>query len=122
MTFSTNNNEVFMSVGIEGVKAVIKLAVDLEVAVSKSTADGKFDVLDIGNFVQPVLDVPGLIANAGDLVTELKDLSAEESAEVLAYAASLQLDGVKAQAYFQLGLKVLQANIGFVAEFKAIKG
>lgn len=71
--------------GIENLKKVIKLVLDLQKQGQVALADGKFTLLDIPGFLDELLQIPGLINSRETIVAEFNDLTKDEIDELNAY-------------------------------------
>lgn len=105
--------------GINELKQVLKFAVDLGIAVDKAAADHKIDVADLQFLMVPLMSAGPAFAAAKQIVPEFKDLSAEEVAELSAYAINvLQLTNEKTELIVEASLKLAVELFKYVSLFK----
>jgi len=100
--------------GTEETKDVLALGLSLGMAVDKSLADGKIDWSDAANLVDVVRTAPAAISGITNVPNELKDLSAEEKAELMAWSKAefdLRDDGLEATVEAGLGVGLAIANL-----------
>lgn len=109
-----------MALGIDAAKKVEEFLLDVGSAVVKSLEDGKFDLGDVFNFVEPLMLLEPALAVVKDVPAELADLSLEEGLELISLVAS---------KFPQLGaqkVKVLEASLKLVIAgvelYHAVKG
>lgn len=106
--------------GIEAAKKVELFLLDVASSVVKSLEDGKFDLGDVFNFVQPLMELEPALSAVKDVPPELADLSLDEGMELISLAASKfpQLDEKK--------VKILKASLKLVVDgvelYHAVKG
>lgn len=107
-------------VGVKELKEAVDLALGVVKAAGAVTADGKVDLADIGALIElsPLVG-PG-IAGADQIPAELKDLSAEEAAEVSAHVmAKLVVKDAKARKIIEDSLAVALALHKLVKTIRA---
>ena len=85
------------ALGIENLKSVVGFAGDVARKVKAFKADGKYDWWERLRSLGLVVEGVQLLPRYNDLLNEIKDLSASEYAELVAYAvAEFGLDGTRA--------------------------
>lgn len=72
--------------GVENIKKVVKLGIDLAEQVQTAAADG-WQPMDALGFIDELAQIPGVIKNAGEVPAEVADLDDAEKNEVIAYVA-----------------------------------
>jgi len=111
-------SEVQPTVGVKELKEMIVLAakvVNTGFAVAK---DGKVGFEDIGYLMALIPAIQPALDGAGVIPSELKDLSVEEAAELVAFVgAELALESEKAKALVEKGLKLSFAIYDFAKAF-----
>jgi hypothetical protein len=71
--------------GVENSKQVLDLIFSLGGAVKTSLADGKFDLMDIANFISIFPKLEPALKDISHVPHELKDLDADEAKELQEY-------------------------------------
>lgn len=101
-------------------KEVLSLVVALYKAGSKSLADGKLDLSDAANLLALLPKVGPAFADLSKIPLELKDLDAQDAADLVAHVASeLGQDNAKAAQVASAGLKLVFDVVDFVKVLKA---
>ena len=107
--------------GIEASKKLLDLGFAFGGAFKKSLADGKIGPEDVQHLIPVIPTFIPFIESVGEIPAEIKDYSAEEGAELLAYGAS-KLGGVvdseRLTAQVQAALKLGLAAIELFKTFK----
>lgn len=70
---------------IKDTKELVKFVVELVNAVDYSLQDGKFSLIDVANFLKPMLSAPNAFNDIKNVSLEIKDLSEEEKVELKEY-------------------------------------
>lgn len=79
--------------GIENAKKAVDLGFSAGEAVKKSLADGKFGAEDFANVLPLVPQIIEVADHGSEIVSEFKDLDADEGAQLIAYSAA-KLGGI----------------------------
>ena len=108
--------------GIESLKVVLHAGAALEKMVVAAKADGKIDMND---FPYLMAAFPALMPLAGaynNVLPELKDLSTEEAAQLIAYAmAEFTIGDEKAKAFVEATLHFAAAGYEYYKAYLAFK-
>lgn len=80
-----------MSLGIDKIKAAMKLAADLRNATADALADGTFQWQEAFGFIPSLMQVQGVAQSVPELVAQVKDASHTEREELAAYAKEVLL-------------------------------
>lgn len=75
-----------MSLGIQETKELFLFGASFGNALGKSLADGKFNLSDIANFIDPATKIPAAFKGIGQVDNELADLDEAEKLELIEYA------------------------------------
>jgi hypothetical protein len=110
--------------GIKELKEMVDFGIDVVNLGLDVAKDKKVDVMDLGKFVSslPSLIASGSAAFSGseEISLELKDLSAEESQEIIAHVMQkLSIEESKAKSIAEKALKAAYANYALIKEIKA---
>lgn len=73
--------------GIENLKVVAKFGITLGEDVAKVLADGKITALEGLGLLPDLMGISGILENKDAIVSEFKDLTSEERAELNTYIA-----------------------------------
>ncbi|MFQ5641702.1 MAG: hypothetical protein ACE5IR_27320 [bacterium] len=73
-------------IGIEETKDLFRFGASFGNALGKTFADGKFQLSEIVNFIQPVTKIPAALTGISQVDDELLDLDETEKAELLQLA------------------------------------
>lgn len=99
------------SVGIKETKELLKFVVELGLAFDKAYADKKFELHELSLLVAPMMDAGPAFEGLDKVGGELKDLTTEEAAELVAFVKDeldLQNDNLEEviENALEVGLKV----------------
>lgn len=98
--------------GIKETKELLKFVLGLGNAAGSAAADKKVDMSDLSALMIPLMSAGEAFAGIGEVPSELKDLTSEECAELLAYCKQeFNIPQDKAEAVVEAALVVL-AEIG----------
>lgn len=97
--------------GIENLKKVIDLGIELEALTVHFVKNGKDWAKDVGDMFAHVpslvMEVQAVVAGGAQIPLEIKDLDGQEAIELLAYVSTkLAVDNVKAQAIIAASLQL----------------
>ncbi len=93
--------------GIEKIKTLALLGIDLAKDVKKTFADGKFKVMEAFRFVDNFNDLEDVLPYTKEIEQEFNDLSLEEVAELKALIADeLNIEETKAEELVEAGLAI----------------
>lgn len=96
------------NVGIENLKNGVSVIIKLGEAADTSLADGKFQVSELFNFLQPLMQVPGIIENKDKVLAELKNLDDAEMQQISATVKSeLQLSNPNTEKIVEAAVDTL---------------
>lgn len=110
------------SQGIAQTKELLKFVVELGMAVDKSLADKKVDITDIQFLMAPLASANAAFTDVSLVKAEMKDISAEEVAELVAFATGeLKLASEKVEAVIETALKLGLDLYKYVQLFKTLK-
>lgn len=73
-------------VGIDKIKAAMKLAADLRNTTADALADGQFQWQEAFAFIPSLMQIQGVVNSAAELVAQVKDADHDERQELEAYA------------------------------------
>lgn len=73
-------------VGIDKIKAAMKLAADLRNTTADALADGTFQWQEAFGFIPSLMQIQGVVNSAAELVEQVKDADHNEREELEAYA------------------------------------
>ena len=108
--------------GINETKELLKFVIELGTAVDKAKADGKIDITDIQFLIAPLASANAAFAGVDQVKVELKDMTAEEAAELVAFATSeLKLSNEKVEVVIETALKLALDLYKYVQLFKSLK-
>lgn len=108
------------TLGIQGTKSVVHLAIMLVMTVEKAKADGKIDVSDIGLLFNLIPAIGPGVEGAKAFPKEMSDLSADEVAELSAFVMSeLTIDDAKAKLVIEKALKLVGSSVELIAAIKS---
>lgn len=104
--------------GIKETKEVLKFVIEFGEAIDKGLADGKLNALDIGLVINPLMQLGPALEGLGQVDDELKDLSAEELAELKAYVETeLDISNDKVEMMIEEGLGMAVKLYKFIGLF-----
>ena len=72
--------------GIDKIKAAMKLAADLRNATADALADGNFQWQEAFAFIPSLLQIQGVVEGASEMIAQIKDASHVEREELETYA------------------------------------
>lgn len=106
--------------GIDSIKAVLLLMFGLQKAYKDAMADGKIDLADLPVIMGLLPQIEGMASHFNDVIPELKDLSAEEGADLVAFAmAHLAITDAHASDVVDKSLKLALAALELAKAIKA---
>ena len=113
-----------MSVGIENLKKVVDLGIEIEKLTAHFIANGKnwpADLKDMFDHVPALVDdIRVLVAGGAQIPEEFKDLDATEAADLAAYVISkLTVDNAKAQIIIDKSFKLVIAAFELIVAIRA---
>jgi hypothetical protein len=107
--------------GIENLKKMVKLSLDLTEQIANSTADG-WQWTDTLSFIDELAAIPGVVKSWKDVSLELKDLSPEEREELYTYVVDeFDLPNDKVELFVENALLQAISLISLVEQFKELK-
>ncbi len=105
--------------GVKETKELISLGIALEKAVVAAKADGKIDINDLPLLLAVLPKLQPAIDGIDQIPAELKDLSAPEAADVVAYVmAELAIGEGKAK---EVALKAVALGVAALDLFRTIQ-
>lgn len=108
--------------GINETKELLKFVLGLGNAAGAVAADGKVDATDLAAIMAPLMSAGPAFAGINLIPAELKDLSPEESSELLAYAQQeFNIPQDKVEAVVEAALGVLVEVGKLIAVIVALK-
>jgi hypothetical protein len=101
--------------GVNEIKDILKLSASIGNAFAKSMeGDNEINSGDMGNFVEPLLQIGPALQGAGQIVPQMADLTKEEIDELVLYGVSeLKIPQEDVMQVIESSLKVV-AEIGKV--------
>ncbi len=101
--------------GVNEIKDILKLSASIGNAFAKSMeGDNEINSGDMGNFVEPLLQIGPALQGAGQIVPQLADLTVEEVDELCAFGITeLKIPQEDVKQVLESSLKVV-AEIGKV--------
>lgn len=109
-------------VGISNLKKAVKFGIDLGEQFAEALKDGKIVWTESFGFIDELLQVPALLKSGQDCTLELKDLDAEERAELYAYVQDeFDIDNEKVEAEVEAALKLAVDAVALVEMIKQRK-
>jgi len=95
-------------VGLTETKQAIDFAIALGKGIEKSSADGKWNLVDIPNFIPALAALLPAIEGADQIPFEFKALTTEQIDELKAYVnANLDLEDDQTEAFIEDAFKVM---------------
>jgi len=113
-----------MEMGIDNLKKVVDLGIEVEKVITKAIENGGNLVADgmlaIGEIPTLAKDVQAVIAGWHSVPAEIKDLKEDEAQALVAYVVEkLAVDNTKAVAIINASLKMVFGGIDLIAAIKA---
>lgn len=78
-----------MALGIDKIKAAMKLLADLRNATAEALADGTFQWQEAFGFIPSLMQIQGVIQSKDELIAEIKDASHAEREELETYGIDI---------------------------------
>lgn len=105
---------------MESLKTVVKFAVTLANSVDKALADNKVDLMDIPLLMAPIMQVGPAVAALKSAQDELKALSVEDKAALIAsFESELDLKSDRTEKIVERSVELAVAVVDLVKLVKA---
>jgi hypothetical protein len=110
-------SQMEQSVTMKELKEVVKFAITFGEAADVILADGQFKIEELGLLMAPLMQLPAAVEGAGKI--KLKDLSAEDKAELVKFIEEdFDIASDKSEAKIEKGLELVVAVSEYVKLFK----
>jgi len=105
--------------GIKETKELVKFGIDMAESFDKALGDGSFSLEDLSFFFNAFISASAAFENIGQVPTELKDLSAEEMAELKEYVnTEFDIANDKLEAVIEKAIAVVIGIYELISLFK----
>lgn len=109
-------------IGIENLKVVLKAAADFGEQTAAVLEDGKIKTTELFNYIDELMQIPGVIKAVPNLKAEFKDLDENEQAELVSYVElELDLPNDQVEGFIEDAFEWTLRLLAIVDRFKAIK-
>lgn len=93
---------------LKDTKELVKFVIGLGEAVDKSLADGRISIGDLRHFMNPLMDAGDAFSDISNIPAELKDMTQEESQELLEYIRKeFDIENDKIEKVIENSLQIL---------------
>ncbi len=108
-----------MEQGIKEIKELVKFVIEFGEAIDLAMADKKFEMSELSLLIAPLMQVGPAFEGLDKIGGELKDLSEEEAAELVAYVRDeLELSNDKIEFVIEKALELGVTIYEFIKLFK----
>ncbi len=105
--------------GIENLKKAAKLGIELGEQTAEVLEDGKLKAIEMLQFIDELMQLPGVVNAAQDIKDEVMELDAEDRAALNAYIqAEFDIPNDKLEAIIKAGLDVVISIFILADHFK----
>lgn len=104
-----------MAKGIQETKDLVIVAISLGNALGKAMADKKFNLADVGAFIDPMLNLPAALAGISEVPSEIEDMDEAERIELFeTVKEKFDLPDDKVEAAIEEGLILATSIYNYV--------
>lgn len=110
-----------MDLGIDKIKAAMKLAADLRNTTADALADGTFQWQEAFGFIPSLMQIQGVVQTSKELVAQVQDASHSEREELEAYAKeALNIPDANVEAFIANAVDWVIATVQIIGDLRSV--
>lgn len=110
-----------MELGIDKIKAAMKLAADLRNTTADALADGTFQWQEAFGFIPSLMQIQGVVQNSAEMVAQIQDASHNEREELEAYAKDvLNIASADVEQFIANALDWVIATVQIIGDLRSV--